>query len=145
MEPINKLVELELLIEGDREKLFKKFTNRNQPDIANAHDQGTLIYNVKRVNLLRNGEIVFNVTVFSKSLKYYAFEHKGYLCFPAFLADFFKIDEPVCLVAGDGFKHYYVFHRINEKVSYLQLFRVQKHLEETSFLIPQLLERIFSV
>ena len=117
MEPINKLVELELLIDGIREKLFKKFTNQNHPDITIGQDQGTLTYNVKKVNPLKNGEVVFNVTVFSTSLKYYAFEHKGYLCFPAFLAGFFEIDEPVCLVVGDGFKHYYVFQRISEIVS----------------------------
>ena len=42
----------------------------------------------------------------------------GYLCFPAFLAGFFEIVEPVCLVVGDGFKHYYVFQRISEMVSF---------------------------
>ena len=115
MEPINKLVELELLIEGDREKLFKKFTNQNHPDISIGQDQGTLAYNVKEVNPLKNGEVVFNVTVCSTSLKYYAFEHKGYLCFPAFLTGFFEI--PVCLAVGDDFKHYYVFQMINDIVS----------------------------
>ena len=113
----NKLVELELLIEGIREKLFEKFTNQVHPDIANGHDQGTLTYNVKKVNPFENDEVVFNVTVLSTNLKYYAFEHKGYLCFPAFLADFFKINEPVCLVVGDDFKHYYVFQKISEIVS----------------------------
>ena len=117
MKPINKLVELELLIDGIREKLFKKFTNQNHPDVTIGQDQRTLAYNVKGVNPLKNGEVVFNVTVCSKSLKYYAFEHKGYLCFPAFLTGFFKINEPVCLVVGDDFKHYYVFQRINDIVS----------------------------
>ena len=117
MESINKLVELELLIDGIREELFKKFTNRNHPDVTLSQDQETIAYNVKEVNPLKNGEVVFNVTVCSTNLKYYAFEHKGYLCFPAFLTCFFEIDEPVCLVVGDGFKHYYVFQRINEIVS----------------------------
>ena len=117
MEPINKLVELELLIDGIREKLFKKFTNQNHPDIQIGQDQGTLTYNVKEVNPLKNSEVVFNVTVCSTSLKYYAFEYKVFLCFPAFLTGFFEINDPVCLVVGDDFKHYYVFQRINEIVS----------------------------
>ena len=36
---MNKLVEMELLIEGIREELFEKFTNQNHPDITISQDQ----------------------------------------------------------------------------------------------------------
>ena len=110
---MNKLVELELLIEGIREELFEKFTNQNHPDMTIGQET----YNVEEVNHLGNNEVVFNVTVCSTNLKYYAFELMDYLCFPAFLADFFGINEPICLAVDNGFKYYYFFKRKSDIVS----------------------------
>ena len=141
---MNKRVEMELLIEGNRKRLFEKFTNQNHPDITISQDQEAFTYNVEEVNHLGN-EVVFNVTLCSTSFKYYAFKLKGYLCFPAFLAGCFEINEPVCLVVGDDFKYYYVFQRKSEELSLRSIFRMQRNLEEITFLIPQLLERIFSL
>ena len=118
---MNKRVEMELLIEGNRKRLFEKFTNQNHPDITISQDQEAFTYNVEEVNHLGN-EVVFNVTLCSTSFKYYAFKLKGYLCFPAFLAGCFEINEPVCLVVGDDFKYYYVFQRKSEELSLRSIF-----------------------
>ena len=114
---MNKLVELELLIEGIREELFEKFTNQNHPDMTIGQDQEAFTYNVEEVNHLGNNDVVFNVTVCSTNLKYYAFELMDYLCFPAFLADFFEINEPICLAVDNGFIYYYLFQRKSKIVS----------------------------
>src|SRR5258708_25847070 len=134
---MNKLVELELLIEGIREELFEKFNNQNHPDMTISQDQEALTYNVEEVNHLGNNEVVFNVTVCSTSLKYYAFELMDYLCFPAFLSDFFKINEPICLAVENGFKCYYFFQRKSVTVSLSSIISNAEKLKEDRSFNPQ--------
>ena len=108
-------VELELLIEGERNDLFQKITRMGETPIEVKDSIDLTSFSVQKIYLSSDGnELVFEVTHQFAKLYYYAFKFKGYLCCPAFLAEFFGLTDYACLKVSNGSVYFYIF--LKEKV-----------------------------
>ena len=127
---IENSVDIELLIEGNRDFFFKKISGQNPlpprpADIVNSPSQSSEAietpdpsgqiamayrYRVQESYLL-DQERVFRVRFHSSEYHYYAFEFKGYIVLPAFLAASFEISKYACLnvIIASGLGLCYIF------------------------------------
>ena len=108
-------VELELLIEGERNVLFQKITRMGETPIEVKDSIDLNSFSVQKIYPSSDGsELVFEVTHHFAKLYYYAFKFKGNLCCPAFLAEFFGLFDYACLKVSNGSVYFYIF--LKEKV-----------------------------
>ena len=109
-------VDIELLIEGSRDELFKKITSQDfffrsiQFCRADHDDKAShfLYPSILTCRLMdQNVYSKFKCDTFEHF--YYAFEFKGYVVCPAFLVSMFNLTDYACLDVSNGSHYYYIF------------------------------------
>ena len=104
-------VDIELLIEGSRNELFKKITSEVSPSGRRlSSDDEALTFCIQHSYLSADrSERIFKVKCDNFEHFYYAFGFKGYVVCPAFLVSMFKLTDYACLDVRNDTHYYYIF------------------------------------
>src|ERR1700722_4882309 len=133
---LNDLVAIELLLEGQREKIYQKISlgeneqalqanvSRGSPPLSSSSVSEFIIVSTdlhpskEDANSYFKDKFspsreklnrTFNVTYKTQEYFYYAFVLNGYIVCPAFLANFLGLNEYSCLEVKHHLKYYYIF------------------------------------
>ena len=126
---LDSVVDIELLIEGNRDALFQKiaYPDLSSYPISDSSERSSNTVGIPSIqqsylqadespydvqdSCLSNdkSERIFKVKHLGFIHYYFAFKFNGYVILPAFLATKFKVSDYACLDISNGFHHYYIF------------------------------------
>ena len=122
-------IDIELLIEGSRDELFKRITSQDPcipfghvpHELAStlqassgrrtlaAHDKPLTFFIQDSYLSTDESERIFKVQCGTLKCYYYAFEFNDCIACPAFLVTRFKLTNYACLDVSNGLHYYYIF------------------------------------
>ena len=153
---IENNVDVELFIERERSNLYKKIISQhNLNELADSSNTLKLVSPIKisarndkrieitslyriRNSFLKNQELVFQVEYLSSKYFYCAFEFKGYMVCPAFLAAALGLTKYACLnvINGSGTGYCYIFVKLGPNDNILKILANFDIPKECEFILP---------
>ena len=104
-------IEIELLVEGERNFLFHKITGGEEPfGKFSGSPKDITFLQVESVHTSDDGkELVFEVNYLNHKIYYYFFVFKELFLLPSLSFQIFGIKDYACLKVSNGFKYFYMF------------------------------------